>query len=1376
MGDMSMRSSYPPPPLPFLFGGQQTAPISRPGIFLRGPTKKQRLIQLPATFEDLVNKAANVFGIDRAANDIVIVLADDELTEIEEDSLPVLHEREVLLVKAIPRQPDDDTAMQIADPPVPIAGPSRPSTITLPLRTSTTLASIPIPRTSAPPLPPLAPSALALELHPAPRPGTAAVAEEDDDDQGFLAPPSSLEIQPHRRLSLTPLASAMKVKTCPMQAQNAAGSSLVQVHTSLNSAIGRAAPLTRSTSSAGVASGSSPLLNKRKAEHTGNDAGASNVPARRKRDVRKERKKHAEQTIARERAAMEAEAAAASVAADPHMQDPGLSGSGTPTGSQSRRRIAFDLPEDSSDDEAGATASHNESEFDELRAKEEQAPKAGSSVDTCWGLEDDSDESAESPAKRRKLSVEATQAARMKTVPLPTEEQPPPPAPAPVPLPEEAPQESTETPAAAPILTLSEAGPETSVASPVEVVPVEPASELTPKAHVPVTRSKTGRIQMPQSDRSPYLEISSSSSSSSSDSEEEGISSVCPARKSFGSEGPTPASTFNSSRPNAAAAAAAAAAATTATAPITTQSPPKIELPRGRPPVQPEKRAEYERMKEEIRRTMGKSPRKAGPRSRVRSDSQSPRLDKLDSDTPTNSQAASAVEDESPARFKRAKMGSARSMAPSPVPGRPHAPSDDVVHETPPGSPIANDTSPIAVVIPPVQMTAFKGPLAVQTPPPSVSKLPKKAPASKGGTGISPVMDSASQSAQSAQSAASSLPSPACLPDLFTLDDHMPHSPADSLMEVDDLTASAAPAEPSARTPESGKEKTPTGALAVKARSSLSPDDALKRYSANLMMAAASNDAHRAITAIQTAHKAASRSPSPAFARSNSTSPVAEREAKVTSTPQAQQESTPVSQTQAKPTPAEEPSQVARSKPAVESASVTVEEVGFSVAPSSNGRGPVLDAVAKGPTKGRSSVPGYGLVVPKSNPGPRAGPRHSTGSQAASGGANSATGARLTKASPAPSKLDLAYKTATALIESIFKHPSNEFIKPAAAKDLASFLHGHPEGSLNLVTVRHRIQARDFHGAKYAKTGTENDPLANLEVDLDRMWANMSSFFGPGSKQAKNVGELSKFTKGIFREWTLAEKRALKNNGGAEFSSSPGPSKGRTSGISTPGHHGSDAQRKANGTASGPGSRSNTPTQVLESNGKRTGRSGGGSGRSTPILDAKAIQNAARNGGQLPSALGLTSSSLTAHQKSLGGAPLRVRGTGSSSSSDSASGSPAFQSWLAKNMPANKAGGPASQAGSGGKGSVAAAEGEDAGMPGSSPVSSRQAATMPWFNSAGKPMASGATTIPASIPAPAAAASATNGNPSSLLNAFTGVLKSVTQSGSGSGGTGGGSK
>ncbi|CAD6917122.1 unnamed protein product [Tilletia controversa] len=98
---------YRPGNVPPISMGTVHSSPARIGVYLRGPDRRSRLIQLPATFMALVDKAANIFDIDRNTHDVIIVMADDEDCEIEEDSLPVLHDRERLLVKAVPRSPAD---------------------------------------------------------------------------------------------------------------------------------------------------------------------------------------------------------------------------------------------------------------------------------------------------------------------------------------------------------------------------------------------------------------------------------------------------------------------------------------------------------------------------------------------------------------------------------------------------------------------------------------------------------------------------------------------------------------------------------------------------------------------------------------------------------------------------------------------------------------------------------------------------------------------------------------------------------------------------------------------------------------------------------------------------------------------------------------------------------------------------------------------------------------------------------------------------------------------------------------------------------------------------------------------------------------------
>ncbi|CAD6886702.1 unnamed protein product [Tilletia caries] len=132
---------YRPGNVPPISMGTVHSSPARIGVYLRGPDRRSRLIQLPATFMALVDKAANIFDIDRNTHDVIIVMADDEDCEIEEDSLPVLHDRERLLVKAVPRSPADRST-ELYRPANAQAGPNHARDHTLPSPSGSQLSQV----------------------------------------------------------------------------------------------------------------------------------------------------------------------------------------------------------------------------------------------------------------------------------------------------------------------------------------------------------------------------------------------------------------------------------------------------------------------------------------------------------------------------------------------------------------------------------------------------------------------------------------------------------------------------------------------------------------------------------------------------------------------------------------------------------------------------------------------------------------------------------------------------------------------------------------------------------------------------------------------------------------------------------------------------------------------------------------------------------------------------------------------------------------------------------------------------------------------------------------------------------------------------------
>ncbi|CAD6953934.1 unnamed protein product [Tilletia controversa] len=133
----------------------------------------------------LVDKAANIFDIDRNTHDVIIVMADDEDCEIEEDSLPVLHDRERLLVKAVPRSPADRST-ELYRPANAQAGPSH---------------RLELPTFKPPP----APSPAVLDLLP------------DHARDHTLPSPSGSQLSQVGSAAFLQL--VMKVETCPNQSQ-----------------------------------------------------------------------------------------------------------------------------------------------------------------------------------------------------------------------------------------------------------------------------------------------------------------------------------------------------------------------------------------------------------------------------------------------------------------------------------------------------------------------------------------------------------------------------------------------------------------------------------------------------------------------------------------------------------------------------------------------------------------------------------------------------------------------------------------------------------------------------------------------------------------------------------------------------------------------------------------------------------------------------------------------------------------------------------------------------------------------------------------------------------------------------------------------------
>ncbi|KAK0534401.1 hypothetical protein OC842_002664 [Tilletia horrida] len=1100
MGDLYLRSNML---APYPMGAFPSA-LPRPGIMLRGPDRRSRLIQLPPTYMDLVEKAASIFSINRATHDITIVLVEDEDCEIAEESLSVLHDRERLLVKVHPR-PGTEPMMLAYQTSSAMAGPSQ-------RRDQLHLE------------PPPAPSPALLDLQPidhqehnpslpAPAPAAPALSAPVQP-----APPAS---QSPSSASKSPLPSAMKVKTCPIQANLTLGST--SAHTSLNSATGVAAPLiqtsSRSSSSSSSTSSSSaastqlsPSPSAPSAPSASSPAGSSsnglgvNLPQRRKRDVRKERKKHAQRTIAREKAAMEAEAeAAAQAVLSPSSSQSGANGSGgTPTGSQSRRRISFvGVPDESDEDDRdgreasqllGAVTSPAKVELDEV---------GGTASKTMWDPEDNSDGSQESPAKRRKLNVDAAHAARVQHALIPIANPSPLAAQQRGPTPQEEGGARKDRPdSSSP--TVSQGKQKASIPPSPQIrseqkATAEPANEQGPEQMQSETEQyeTSGRSRSPVKPEEPspaaalqqspiYLEVS--------DSEEEEISSASPQRQAVSCSS-------------------------------STQSSPRIGLPRGRPPSDPRKRAEYEQMKYVYRLQRLQSPDKPG---QVASPSPSQELKRRGSSSDAR---------EAPLAESSNMTGQSAIPAPETGPRKPSkhamASSMDIVGETPPVSPVLE---PVVELPSP---TSQRTPHAQLATPPAARQLPKMAPASRGGIGATTGRDDGGDSeaarASSAENAAEG-----------------------GNMEMVTGLSSPTAASAAIRAAVDANKNGFSAATASSSQSSI-------RNSTINVVAAASNVASRAMEAIKASLAPAEK--------------VEGSVAEAAQAPATQLDSTSQS-ANAGPLLAYEP---------------TPPPTGHAEPPSGpRSQQPQRVATPPGAKAAPPSFRAPALLSAGPNP---AAPASSAVSSSSSTSTQVSAQAVAEDAAQVQARINFEYRNAAQLIDSLMKHPSNEFTQGNSARDFSRFLRGHPQGWLNLLSIRTQVQERLYHGDKFAETRTQDEPLVNLAADLKRSWANMRSFFGSESRQAKNVGELEKFSSEILNEWVkrgafVATARAANGKGQQGGDDSAGTS------------------------ASG--------ASALNAGHSAKSRSGSSSGRSTPVLDAKAIQNAARNGGQLPSALGLT--------------------------------------------------------------------------------------------------------------------------------------------------------
>ncbi|CAD6919125.1 unnamed protein product [Tilletia controversa] len=1109
MSDFYYRPGNAPP---FSMGAAHSSP-ARIGVYLRGPDRRSRLIQLPATFMALVDKAANIFDIDRNTHDVIIVMADDEDCEIEEDSLPVLHDRERLLVKAVPRSPAD-RSMELYRPANAQAGPSH--RLELPT----------------------------FELPPAPSPAVLDLLPDHARDHTLPSPSGSQLSQVGSAASLQ---SVMKVKTCPNQSQARTAKEITTAHTSLNSALGVTASSARSsnslpTPSSGIST-SSP-----------SSSSGTNVPTRRKRDVRRERKKHAERTIAREKALVEAEAAAAAARAHPSSsQSPRQSDGGTPSGSQSRRRIAFvGLPDESDENNGeGADASSSSSDSATAVKAEIMVSPSGNALKTIWDPDDSGEESQESPAKRRKLNADAVLASRKQkqqrpqqgghTSSLQPHEQEQQQNDQDQDQDRRSAQEEEDMDVDAVAQVLSMRRQEKSRETPTELAdPAFKPSQAALRSQESPERRQTRVSGKPMTYAEP-VEI---------DSEEEEFTSISPVR----------------SHPN---------------------TSPTVSLPRGRPPTNPVKRAQYERIKDEIKRIKLASPEKLSPRvlpSQERRRSSSP--SKADSSAGSKSQTLHG-------RWGARSVPSSRDSEPPQASDT----SKDVVRETPPGSPL----QPVVEIVSPSTRRLSLDQLP--TPPPSW-QAPKKAPASRGGVGAKEPTPGSIRSA-----------------------------------EAESMRAVAMDVDPNAN---DGIPSGLTDAIEQDTYVRRAKGDNAIRSSTNLMAAAAASAANRAslpapvaIPAINIDASSTSTSATtvvhvelPATTRITavSTPPLQKQP---TSVPAFAQASTSPVTTSPPTSSAVQPSLVV-TQPAAGVRQVRSPPLPTSSQPSATGEDALLRASALSRLESRSLV--------------------------------RQTSASPPVATPATS-MDVAYQAASSIVEQLLKHPSNEFSQGKAMRDFSRFMHHcrDKDGLVNLLTIRAKVTRKLYHGETWAASHTENAPLVNFAHELNMNWENMRSFFGPESSHAKAVGELQKFSSRLLEEWTKTHKSQGSRGGSGATAASSGSGSGNAGAAGG----GATGALAANGSSS----RSNA-----EGNG-RNGRSGTSSGRSTPVLDAKAIQNAARNGGQMPSALGLSVSTPSGQQN--GGGP----------GSDS-SGSQAWQSWITKNMPGkaflNKALGSSGSGSSGG--------------------------------------------------------------------------------------------
>ncbi|KAE8268481.1 hypothetical protein A4X09_0g3871 [Tilletia walkeri] len=1146
-------------------GSPHPSPV-RQGIYLRGPDRRSRLIQLPATFAALIEKAAFIFDIDRNIYDVLIVLAEEEDCEIEEDSLPVLHDRERLLVKAIPRNQTDPGMLGYQSQNA-IAGPSH--------------------RVELP----------AIEPPPAPFPTFLDLPSDLSHDNMLV--PSSASQQGQTAASLP---SVMKVKTCPNQNQAArTAKEITTAHTSLNSAHGVASSARSPTALPTASTGSSTT-----------SSGAT-VPTRRKRDVRKERKKHAERTIARERAAIEAEEAAAAAArADASssssqgqsIQSIGGKGEagGTLNGDQSRRRISFvGLPDES---EESSEASEKEkglpSDGSTMAKNEIAVSPSGNALKAVWDPDDSGEESQESPAKKRKLNAEAALASRREQQPLPPSQQeqqqqqqaPPQRELEQVqPQPQQVPQQSKhegeqgmqlpvrhsdelrgshqlrvqdQLSSEAQIRRIDE--PQQSGTGTLSTRQKGKAKETSPEKAAagsgsangpsPFMPSAHGRVRSTS-----HKAVTSPSSSDniieiSEDSEEEEFTGISPTRQ-YSSQSPS-------------------------------QSPNKLVLPRGRPPVDPEKRAEYERIKEEIKRQKLTSP------DTTMSPAASQERRRYSSPSKAGSHAGGRL----PSLLGKNTSGSASSSQPIQT-SHPSTTSKDVVGETPPGSPVLQQS--VDIVLPPTRRLQLQ---QLPTPPPS-RQAPKKAPASRGGVGANEhITGTIRHSETGPKSTAMDIDSGSNGANLPTSDEPV-------AMHVD--------SGPSASASNEGAKK---GKQAETAK-----EDQLIRSSTNLMAAAAASAANRASLPAQ-----ASTPAKKSDTNAESTTPVVRVEIPISttmtgvSTPPASRQpvSAPMSG-QASSKPMSPP--VANATPS--SSTVQASSVAM---PSTVG---VWSATAKTSHSQSSSQ-----ASPARQDESARHPAHS----------RSETVSSPPVATPSMS-LEIAYQAASNLVEQVVNHPSNDFINGKSIRDFSRFVNEHPEGRINLLVIRKRVETRYYHGPRYAEWQTENAPLFNFAAELNRSWENMRAFFGPESKQAKSVSELQTFSSRVLDEWTKSKKsQGSRSNSGAA-----------TGGVSGSGSAGASANGASASNGSGAGSTADGHS--------RNKRSGNTSGRSTPVLDAKAIQSAARNGGQLPSALGLSMSTSSSQGSNGTGGPRAKGTTSTSTESDTSSGSQAWQSWIAKTMP-----------------------------------------------------------------------------------------------------------